>query len=76
MDEVSILSWPGCDPLIRIDVANAALSHVGRVCLLYPAGTRCLKGRSVAIVRSEAGSLAYCCLGPWYRGFAGLVSML
>ena len=49
MDEVSVLSWPGCDPLIRIDVANAALSHVGRVCLLYPAGTRCLKGGSVAI---------------------------
>ena len=33
MDEVSVLSWPVCDPPIRIDVANAALSHSIRVCL-------------------------------------------
>ena len=49
MDEVSVLSWPVCDPPIRIDVANAALSHSKRVCLLYPTGTGCLKGGSVAI---------------------------
>ena len=27
MDKVSILSWPVCDLPIRIDVANAALTH-------------------------------------------------
>ena len=39
MDKVSVLSWPVCDPPIRIDVANAALTHYTQVCLLYPAGT-------------------------------------
>ena len=41
------MSWPVCDPPIRIDVANAALTHNTRVCLLYPAGTGDLKGGSV-----------------------------
>ena len=27
MDEVSVLSWPVCDPRIRIYVANVALTH-------------------------------------------------
>ena len=47
MDKVSVLSWPVCDPPIRIDVGNAALTHNTQVCLLYPAGTGDLKGRSV-----------------------------
>ena len=33
IDEVSVLSWPVCDPPIRIDVANVALSHSERVLL-------------------------------------------
>ena len=48
MDKVSVLSWPVCDPPIRIDVASAALTHFNmRVCLLYAAGTGDLKGGSV-----------------------------
>ena len=47
MAKVSVLSWPVCYPPIRIDVANAALTHNTRVCLLYPAGTGDLKGASM-----------------------------
>ena len=39
MDKVFVLSWPVCDPPIRIDVANAALTHNASICLLYPVGT-------------------------------------
>ena len=63
--------------MIRIDVANAALTHNTRVCLLYPAGTGYLKGGSVdgrrldhwrtvvwdpGIVGSRALSVCYDCL--------------
>ena len=40
MDKVSVLSWQVCDPPIRIDVGNAALTH-------NTAGTGDLKGGSV-----------------------------
>ena len=49
MDEVSVLSWPICDPPIHIGSGDAALSHSEQVCLLYPAGARRLKGGTVAI---------------------------
>ena len=47
IDEVSDLSWPVCVPPIRMCVANAALTHNIRVCLLYPVGSGDLKGGSV-----------------------------
>ena len=47
MDEFSVLSWPVCDPPIRIYVANTALTHNIRVCLLQPVGVGDLKGGSV-----------------------------
>ena len=47
MDKVSVLSWPVCDPPIRIYVVNAALTHNTRVCLLYPVGAGDLKVGSV-----------------------------
>ena len=47
MHEVSVLSWPVCDPPIRIYVVNVALTHNIRVCLLYPVGAGDLKGGSV-----------------------------
>ena len=51
MDEVSVLSWPICDPPIHIGVRDADLSHgdTERVCLLYPAGARCVNNGTVAI---------------------------
>ena len=77
MNKVSVLSGPVCDPPIRIDVANAALTLNTRVCLLYPAGMGVLKGGSVdgrrldhwhtvvwdpGIVGSRALSVCYDCL--------------
>ena len=77
MNEVSVLSWPVCDPPIHIYVANAALTHNTRVCLLYPVGAGDLKGGSVdgwrldhwrtvvwepGIVDSRALSVCYDCL--------------
>ena len=72
MDKVSVLSCPVCDPPIRIDVTNAALTHYTRVCLLYPAGTGDFMGGSVdgrrldhwrtGIVDSRALSVCYDCL--------------
>ena len=77
MDKVSVLSWPVCDPPIRIDVTNAALTHYTQVCLLYPAGTGDLMDESVdgrrldhwrtvvwdpGIVDSRALSVCYDCL--------------
>ena len=50
MDEVSVLSWPICDPPIHIGDGDTDLSHIERVCLLYPAGARCTKGGTVEIV--------------------------
>ena len=50
MDEVSVLSRPVCDPPIHIGIGDAALSHSDPVCLLYPAGERCMKGGTVAII--------------------------
>ena len=55
MDKVSILSWPVCHPPIRIDVANAALTHNTGVCLLYPVGTGGLTGGSVDGRRLDHG---------------------
>ena len=42
MDEVSVFSWPICDPPIHIGDGDVDLSHgdTERVCLLYPAGAR------------------------------------
>ena len=50
MDEVSVFTWPICDPPIHIEDGDVDLSHgdTDRVCLLYPAS--CIR-------RSEAGSL-------------------
>ena len=77
MDEVSVLSWPVYDPPIRIYVANAALTHKIRVCLLYHVGAGDLKGGSVdsrrldhwhtviwdpGIVDSRVLSVCYDCL--------------
>ena len=47
MDKVSVLSCLVCDPPIRIDVANVALTHNTSVCLLYPVGTGDWTGGSV-----------------------------
>ena len=49
MDEVSVLSWPICDPPIHIGDEDADLSHGERVCLLYPAGVRRMNNGTVAI---------------------------
>ena len=46
-DEVSVVSWPMCVRLIRIYVANTALTHSIRMCLLYPDGAGNLQGGSV-----------------------------
>ena len=53
MDEVSVLSWPVCVPLIRMYVVNAALTHEIRACSLYPAGAGDLKGGSVDSQRRD-----------------------
>ena len=81
MDEVSVLSWPICDQPIHSGDGEAALSHGDTewVCLLYPAGARRVNNGTVAIALdwSEARSLSLsCCLGPWYRGFTGLIRVL
>ena len=49
MDEVSVLSWPICDPPIHVGNGDADLSHSEQVCLLYHAGARGMKGGTVAI---------------------------
>ena len=50
-DEVSVLSWPICDPPIHIGDEDADLSHgdMERVCLMYPAGARRVNNGTVAI---------------------------
>ena len=77
MNEVPVLSWPVCDPPIRIYITNAALTCNGRSCLLYPVGAGALEGGSVdsrrldhwrtvvwdpGIVDSRALSVCYDCL--------------
>ena len=49
MDEVSVLSWPICDPPIHVGDGDADLSHGERVCWLYPAGARRMNNGTVAI---------------------------
>ena len=71
-DEVSVVSWPIC-----MYVANTALTHSIRMCLLYPVGAGNLKGESVdsqrldhrrtviwdpGIVDSRVLSVCYDCL--------------
>ena len=51
MDEVSVFTWPICDPLIHIGDGDVDLSHgdTERVCLLYTAGVRSVNNGTVAI---------------------------
>ena len=76
-EEVSVVSWPMCVRPIRMYVANTALTHSIRMCLLYPVGSGDLKGGSVdsqrldhwrtviwdpGIVDSRVLSVCYDCL--------------
>ena len=51
MDEVSVFSWPICDPPIHIGTGDMALSHHDTewVCLLYSAGAGSMNKGTVAI---------------------------
>ena len=47
------MSWPMCVRPIHIYVANTALTHNIRMCLLYPDGAGNLQGRSVDSQRMD-----------------------
>ena len=51
MDEVSVFTWPKCDPPIHIGDGDVDLSHgdTELACLLYPAGARSVNNGTVAI---------------------------
>ena len=51
MDEVSVFSWPICNPLIHFEAGDVDLSHgdTERVCLLYPTGAGSVNNGTVAI---------------------------
>ena len=63
------MSWPMCVRPIRMYVANTAKT-------VWECAYCTLKFKGWIRGQSEAGSLAYCYLGPGYRGFAGPISML
>ena len=51
MDEVSVFSWPICDPPIHIGDGDVDLSHgdTERVCLLYYASARSVNNGTVGL---------------------------
>ena len=55
MDEVSVFSWPICDPLIHIGDGDVNWSHgnTERVCLLYPTGAGSVNNGTVAIALDD-----------------------